>query len=321
MTDEILDAPPYLMRFEFRVTTYFNIAARNFEFELAGRPAVLRAVQDRPLKETGAVTIQVTGFESEIEAREFGYRVQRASTLTATKTDLGIDVGDNVVRTSASALMREQFYKAHGRVLRNRVHGIDVYPETPPSNTIVVEGRGTVLTTPEIFLRELDASFEGWSHPVAVELEHSLRLRAEANIASDNLVRMILAIASVEALTPDETWTDKQTEMLQWFATNAANFLDATPQDIEEVVERITGQRKLSVNQGFRRLFLRLGVQHLWTEWSKVYNIRSKILHGDARPDEARVAVDNAMRLSKEIVLTAASVQIAGANSEISSER
>ena len=300
MTSSASDAPTYQMRFEFLISTYFGVDARELDFELAGRPAVLKSVQERPLKEVGAVTIKVGGFRDESEAREFGHRLQRAATLAATKT--------------ASEKMREAFFKKTGRVLRNRVHGIDVFKEDPPVNIIVVEAYGTVTIPPQIFLRELEASFTAWSKPVAVHLEKALRLRGQANHAGDNLVRMLLAVASVEALTPVESWTDKQKEMLQSFADAARKFPGATESEIEEIVERVTGQSKLSVNQGFRRLFDRLGVQHLWLPWREVYNVRSRILHGDAGPEEVRATIDETMRLSREIVLTAAAREIAGAN-------
>lgn len=314
MTNSASDAPTYRMRFEFLISTYFAVDARELKFELAGRPAVLKSVRERPLNEVGDVTIRVGGFRDESEAREFGLRLRRATTLAATKTDLGIDVGRNHNRTTVSKKMREAFFKKHGRILRNRVHGIDVYKEDIPVNIIVIEGRGTVTIPPQIFLRELEASFTAWSKTVSVDLENALRLRAEANHAGDNLVRMILAIASVEALALDEFWTDKQKEMLQWFATYARSFPGATESEIEEIVERVTGQRKLSVNQGFRRLFDRLGVQHLWPRWSKVYNLRSRILHGDIHPREVLAEIDQTMRLSREIVLTAAAREIAGAD-------
>ncbi len=314
MTSSASDAPTYRMRFEFLISTYFGVDARELEFELAGRPAVLKSVQERPLKEVGAVTIQVGGFHDDSEAREFGHRLQRATTLAATKTDLGIDVGKNHNRTTASEKMRDAYFKKHGRVLRNRVHGIDVFKEYPPVHIIVVEGYGTVTIRPQIFLQELEASFTAWSKPVAVDLEKALRLRAQANHAGDNLVRMLLAVASVEALTPEESWTDKQKEMLQSFADAARSFPGATESEIEEIVARLTGQSKLSVNQGFRRLFDRLGVQHLWPRWREVYDVRSRILHGDARPEEVRATIDETMRLSREIVLTAAAREIAGAD-------
>jgi hypothetical protein len=315
MTGSASDTSTYRMRFEFLVSTYFHVDTREYAFELAGRPAVLKSVPERPLKETGAVTIQVGGFRDDSEALEFGYRLQRATTLAATKTDLGIDVGRNRNRTGVSAKIRENFFKRTGRILRNRVHGIDVFKEEPPVHTIVVEAEGRVTIDPQVFLLELEASFGAWCNPVSVDLERALRLRAEANFAGHNLVRMLLAIASVEALTPDELWTDKQKEMLQCFTTKACSFPGASPDEIEEIVERFTQMSKLSISQGFRRLFDRLGIQHLWPPWRDVYNFRSRILHGDVPPEGALAAVDEALRLSRQIVLRAAADEIAGADS------
>lgn len=95
----------------------FNVDARGYEFELAGRPAVLKSVQERPLKETGAVTIQVGGFRDDIEALEFGHRLRHDATLVAARTDLGIDVGRNQNRTAASLEIRRDFFDKSGRLL------------------------------------------------------------------------------------------------------------------------------------------------------------------------------------------------------------
>lgn len=100
-----------------------------------------------------------------------------------------------------------------------------------------MESRGSVLVDPKIFLGELSLSFADWSRPVAVRLEQALRIRAEANLATDVLRRMILAVASVEALTPDEFWTRKQRKMLQRMVTNVRSCPGATKSEIDEIVE------------------------------------------------------------------------------------
>lgn len=60
------------MRFEFLISTYFDVDAREFRFEIVGRPAVLKSVQERPLKEVGAVTIQIGKFHDDSEALNMG---------------------------------------------------------------------------------------------------------------------------------------------------------------------------------------------------------------------------------------------------------
>lgn len=308
------DSPTYRMRFEFVVSHFFNVDAREFPFDLAGYPAILKSVHDRPLKQSNAVVIQVGGFRDKAEAICFGHRLQRATTLAATKTDLGVDVGNNRARSSISNAIRRTILEKFGTDLRDRIHGVDAYREDIPATIFLTEARATVSFLPQTFVHELDASYTAWSQPVTPDLEHALRLRAEANLTGDGLARMILAIASVEALTPDEFWTPKQQELLRSLADTARTFAGFNPTEIEEVVERITGQRRLSVNQGFRRLFDRIGLQEIWPRWNDLYGVRSRVLHGDAPPDLARSVQDEAMKLSKQIVLTAAAREIKGAN-------
>ena len=49
MTSSASDTLTYRIRFEFLISTYFDVDARELKFELAGRPSVLKAVQERPL--------------------------------------------------------------------------------------------------------------------------------------------------------------------------------------------------------------------------------------------------------------------------------
>lgn len=318
MASTTTSSSTYGMRFEFLVSTYFDVDSQVLAFDLAGHPAVLKAVHERPLRDTGQVAIVARGFSDESEAAEFGYRLQRATTLAATKTDLGIDVGRNRIRTSISEEMRQAHFEKTGRIVRNRVHGVDVFRENPPTHVIVMEGFGTVRINPQIFLKELDASFTAWPEPISADLEKALHLRGRANQASDNLVRMLLAVAAVEALTPDESWTDKQKELLQSFADSARNFSGITEREIEEVVVHLTSRWKLTISEGFRRLLVRLGLQDLWPRWRAIYHARSRILHGDAPPEEVLATIDETMRLSRTIVLKAAALEIAGADIMVS---
>jgi hypothetical protein len=117
---------------------------------------------------------------------------------------------------------------------------------------------------------------------------------------------MILAIASVEALTPDEFWTDTQKKILQSLTESAKAYPGASEREIEEIIARVNGLPKLSINQAFRRFLDRLGIEDIWPAWRDAYNARSRILHGDAPPEEVIRTIDTTMRLSREIILKAA---------------
>lgn len=306
--------PTYKVRFEFHVSAFFNVDAQEYGFEIAGRQAKLSSVHGRPLKNDEAAAIHVGGFAAEAEAAAFGSRIQRAATLAGTRCGLGVDIGDNQPGARLASDLRAHLLKKFGCDTRPHVHGVDVYREDIPAGPLIVEGRGSVLFEPGKFISELSASYESWSQPVSPELEHALRLRCEASLAGDSLAQMILAIASVEALTPEERWSPNQEILLRSLAAEARQYPGIPPIEITEVVERIIGQRKLGVNQGFRRLFDRIGLQHLWPRWNKVYSVRSRVLHGDAPIAQARDALDEARSLSREIVLKAAAMEIPGAS-------
>jgi hypothetical protein len=85
-------------------------------------------------------------------------------------------------------------------------------------------------------------------------------LRAEANITTDPLAQFVLGVASVEALTLEAAWTKGQLEVLAALEKAARDHPHVSTEEIEEIVER----RRLSVGEGFRRLFQEIGLLHLW---------------------------------------------------------
>src|SRR5690242_5236992 len=100
-------APTYRLRWQFRTSKNFNVEAAELGFDLAGRPATLRSLNESPLSQSEWVAMHVGGFPNATEAREFGLRLQRAAALACTKTDLGIDMGDNSAPSRISDTLRQ----------------------------------------------------------------------------------------------------------------------------------------------------------------------------------------------------------------------
>jgi len=217
----------------------------------------------------------------------------------------GLDVGDDLARTRASDALRKQIFDKTGSYLRDRIHGVDVFQENVPSRIIIVEGKGVVTMSPQVFLTELKASFEASANPMATEVEHGVRLCCEAYLGGDGLARMILAIAAVEALVSEGKWTVAQNNLLSLLLTTARSFPNASSEEIREIVERIETLHRISIRQGCRRLLIRLKLSELWPRWDRLYEVRSGVLHGDLPSKEARAVVDEATRLSQQIVLAA----------------
>jgi hypothetical protein len=317
MSNDKGSSTAYGVRFEFLVSTYLDVDSDHLDFEMAGQPMVLKAVHDELIKDASEVTIGARGFCTETEAREFGDRLQKATTLAATKTGLGIDVGMNQTRSSVSKSIRDRIYQEHGRVLRDRIHGVDVFAAEEPVHTLVVRAFGTVRIQPRTFLDELEASYLAWPDTVSERLTNALRIHSQANQMADNLSRMLLGIAAVEVLASDEDWSEKQRELLRSFEVNALNYPDASETEVEEVISQLRNLRKLSVGEGFRRLLRRLRCEAIWPEWRKVYHARSRILHGDMPREEVVATIGETMKLSRMIILTAAALEIPGADSNL----
>lgn len=299
----MLSATPFGVLLQFGLAPAFMSNEQQIAFDLMGHRAVLKA-KGKSLAEAPRATISIDGFVSESAARQFAEPLQDVAAMAALKANLGIDVETKPPMYLNPEITEIQLYK-YGVYLRPVANGVHVFPKDYPTLWSESEGPRIFTVPPQSFLEELNTAYRTWRGPLSENMRHALHLRVQAQMGGDSLAEFVLAIASVEALTPDEFWNNAQRKALDDVAAQVRSMLDLSANEIDEIVERITKQRKLSVNQGFRRLFDRLGLAHIRRDWDRVYSIRSKVLHGDASLNEGRRAVHDARRLSKTIVLAA----------------
>ena len=83
------------------------------------------------------------GFDVEENARQFGHNLRLAIDLSSASTRLGIDVGHDLANFSLGNILKKQIAEETGGIIRNNVHGLDVFVDNPQV-VFLFEGRANV---------------------------------------------------------------------------------------------------------------------------------------------------------------------------------
>lgn len=270
-------APTWALRLRFRVTTRINSEDDVLPFEFAGRPCELEAL-DGALKNSYWLAIRSTGFISEVEARRFGERLRSALVRYAVRTSWGVDAGEDLTTSGTSQSIKDHVQAVGGRPLRDNVHGLDVFVDEDP---VFFEFRasGTVI-------RAAAGVAEGLSSEATVTgelssaLAHANSLFAVSMVMTDQIARLVLAVAAVEVLAQGARWSKPQIKVLKRLANEGAKDPSLTPEEAAAVKSGIDRAYNQGVLVGMRALFARLDLSDLLEKWMPLYSERSALVHG-----------------------------------------
>jgi hypothetical protein len=135
-------------------------------------------------------------------------------------------------------------------------------------------------------LRELGESSE-------ISLENAsdaVRILNLALMTSEPLALMVLCFSAVEELGQDQKWNQNQKALIENLAVAAEGSSEGTAQERAEVADAIRkGLFRLSLRQGVMRLLSRFGLDHLRSEWDRLYSVRSRLFHGTDRPSDSEI--------------------------------
>lgn len=272
----------YRARFRFRIGKNLNIRDAEHRFIVAGRESILAsgAGEGKPISESEWLVINTNGFESEQAAKKFGHKLRAAAELSSVACRIGIDAGVDLPTSGLGVDFRKQIEEQTGASIRSDIHGIDVFPDE--SNVVIfrVSGTGTVLSSPDPFLPNLD-SLHGIADTVTDRSRDVALLLNYALMRTDPVAQIVFAISAVEMLGQEEAWSNEQRRLLEELARMAEEVEIGTQEEREEVASSITKSlHKITLRQGVRRLLDRLGLGNLKKPWDELYSERSTLVHG-----------------------------------------
>lgn len=233
------DVDKFRIRFRFWTLTPLAINEPEHRFMVGDREVVLSGSNpDVSIRQSQWHVMNARGFDSETEAREFGVKLRAAAEISAVATRMGIDTGRDLATTSLSNEIREKILNETGDLIRDNVHGIDVFSDMPNVRIITVAGTGTVSQGPEPFLGDLTSLLNSASQ-ASQQTRDLVLLLSYALKRSEAVAQIVFAISAVEMLGQREQWNKEQQQMLEQVAGSVEAMQIGTPDDRAEVASAI----------------------------------------------------------------------------------
>ena len=307
-------------RLRFRVQKKLNIEANEHRLVVAGREVVLAApTPETFICDSEWLVMNARGFLSDADARNFGHNLRSAIELSSVSTRLGVDAGRDVATSGLGPAVRDRIAATSGELVRDNIHGVDVFADDPRVRFISFNVSGTVRASPDAFLA-LAVELHERGTQLAGETKDTILLMNFALMRPEPVAQIVFAFSAVEMLGQQEVWTSTQRTLLVELAGSAGTSTLGTEQERKEVADAIRrGTHRLSLRQGVFRLLDRLDLAALKSDWDRLYAERSSLVHGLApRPgaDYANLA-QRAVSLCGRILLTAISVELPSARKHL----
>jgi hypothetical protein len=314
------DVATFRVRFRFRVQKKLNIKENEYRFNIGKREVVVSPqLPDNPINQSEWLVMNARGFDTECEAREFGGKLKAAAEISSVGTRLGIDSGVDAPTAGLGQIVKDHIRQKSGEIVRDNVHGVDVFPDDPNIRIFHINLTGSVLTQPEPFLGDLTTLFNA-SRSLSQNTKDIILLLNYALMRPEPVAQIIFATSAVEMLGQQEEWSADQKRLLEKLAITAESETIGTADERGEISAAIQrGLHKISLRQGVLRLLDSLGLSHLKREWDMLYGERSTLVHGLA-PKPGADYGDLAFRtvsLCGKILLKVITKEVTNANSHV----
>ena len=265
------------------------------------------------------LVMNARGIDTEVEAWDFARKLKASSELSSVVARLGMSAGIDRPTSGFGKIIKDHLKDKHGILLRDEVHGTDVFADDPNVRFGNLIMGTTIRSSPDPFLGDIDELFKviDSASPRARDI---ILLMNYALTRTDPVAMIVFAISAVEMLGQDESWSEAQTQLLENLANEATESSTGTVQERREVAEAILRSvHRVSLRQGVFRLLASLDLSHLRGKWDDVYGERSTLVHGLApKPgiDYGDLAY-RTMSLCGRILLTAVAREVVGADKHL----
>lgn len=300
----------YRARLRFRIPKKLGMEEVKFSFNVADHEVLLSTSKhEQPIKDSAWLIMNATGFTTETEASCFCHKLRAAIELSSVATRLGLDAGRDLSTFSLASFVTDEIYKTNGSIVRENIHGIDIFVDDP--NVTFLEFYGTLaphnFPSAEAFLLAVDGLFEE-SIATSEKTKDIILLLNYALMRPEPVAQIVFAFSAVEMLGQNETWTANQKSLLRELIDAALVSSVGSDSERSEVAEALKKSiHRLSLRQGVMRLLDRLNLAHLKLMWDQLYAERSTLVHGLAPRDGADYSdlANKTVSLCGHILLTA----------------
>jgi hypothetical protein len=275
------DSNGYRVRFRFRLLKKLNIDNGERRLVIGGCEVVLASqFPDTNIADDDWLVMNALGFDTEAEATAFAQKLKAASELSSVIARVGIDAGVERATSGFGSTVKDQALASDGIVLRDNIHGLDVFVDDSNIRIGHFTATGTIRSNPDPFLCDLPELYDAVSN-ASPRVRDIVLLLNYALTRTDPVAQIVFAISAVEMLGQDEKWSPTQKELLEELAAASMNSPLGSNQERNEIAAAIRrGMHKLSLRQGVLRLLGVLGLDDLRATWDEIYGQRSTLVHG-----------------------------------------
>lgn len=310
----------YRSRFRFRLEKNLNIKEKEHHINIDGYDITVSSqLPDDDISDSEWVVMNTRGFSHQKEAENFSEKLKLACELASVSMRLGLDSGKNLATSGFFKSVKNRLKEESGIILRNNVHGIDVFSDDPNVRIAHLKATGIVRASGDIFLKDL-STFYNEVEEASNTTKDIVLLLNYALMRPDPVAKIVFAFSAVEMLGQDESWSPDQIQLIDAVSKLVDKQNIGTKKEKEEVKDSIgKGLHKLSLRQGVLRLLSKLNLEHLKKEWDRLYSERSTLVHGLApRPGvDYNSFADKSISLCGHILLTAISEDIPSVKKQI----
>lgn len=310
----------YRVRFRFRLQKKLNIKEKEYRLKVGVHDVVLSPqLPDVDISDSEWLVMNAKGFDRQEDANNFAKTLRHACEVSSVASRLGIDAGKDLPTSGFGKLVKDRVRQQSGLLLRDNVHGVDVFLDDPNVRIGHFAATGTVRASPDRFLGDINELFES-AEKTSQRTKDIVLLLNYALLRPEPVAQIVFAFSAVEMLGQDEDWSNDQRRLLERLAGLALELEVGSPSERHEVATAIRkNMHRLSLRQGVMRLLASLDLIHLKRIWDDLYSERSTLIHGLApKPgiDYGNLA-HRSVGLCGQILLTAVSREVPGASKHI----
>jgi hypothetical protein len=141
------------VRFRFRLQKKLNIGDKEYRFSVRERHVILSPqLPNVDISDSEWLVMNTTGFECQEQAEAFARKLKSACEVSSVAARLGIDSGTDLPTSGFGKLVKDRVREQSGLILRDNVHGLDVFLDEPNVRIAHFSATGIVRASPDRFL-------------------------------------------------------------------------------------------------------------------------------------------------------------------------
>ncbi len=219
-----------------------------------------------------------TGFPTYEVAEQVGQNVKKALALFAAERRIGLDAGGDQPTSSFSRAIKDSIFAQQGVVLRDDIHGLDVFSEEHPVIRIHGEAYGSSTYVIDDYEGQLAAFFKT-NVSLTPKQQLALELYNQTHFESVSKTRFLTLSTVVEILASPKR-RSQQLAALVADLCETARRTGPFSSETEALLDGLARLRKQSIGEACREFVGTYASPKDVAFFSNCYKARSELVHG-----------------------------------------